>query len=197
MAIEKILIIACGALAHEILTMIEINGFNHMELKCLPAKLHNKPDKIPDALRNKITENKHLYQNIFVAYADCGTGGLIKKICDDENIKMIEAPHCYSFYAGQENFDEIAAEEIGSFYLTDYLVRNFDTLIMEGCGLNKYPEMRDLMFSNYKRLVYLAQIDNAELDKEAEAAANKLQLDYIKITTGYGELANFIENMDG
>ncbi len=194
MAIEKTLIIACGALAREILSMIEINGFNHMDLKCLPASLHNKPNKIPEALRNKITENKHLYQNIFVAYADCGTGGAIKKICDNENIKMIKAPHCYSFYAGQENFNKIAEQELGSFYLTDYLASNFDTLIMEGCGLNKYPEMRDLMFSNYKRLVYLSQINDAELDKKAEAAAKKLQLDYIKITTGYGELANFIDN---
>lgn len=190
----KILIIACGALAREILDLVRINGWDQIGITCLPAKLHNHPTQIPDRLREKIRDAKASgeFSKILIGYADCGTGGLIDKMIEEEGVERIGGPHCYSFFAGEARFDEIAEEELGTFYLTDYLVRAFDTLIMEGMGLNKYPEMRDLMFGNYKRLVYLAQVDDPELDRQAKAAAEKLGLSFERIKTGYGELADFM-----
>lgn len=195
----RVLVIACGALAREILDIIRLNGWEHIGLTCLPAKLHNHPEQIPGRLREKIREARASgqYAKILVGYADCGTGGLIDKLIDEEGVERIGGPHCYSFFAGEARFDEIAEQELGTFYLTDYLVRAFDTLIMEGMGLNKYPEMRDLMFGHYKRLVYLAQVDDPELDRQAEAAAEKLGLAYEKIKTGYGELADFMAEAAG
>ncbi|WP_259782976.1 DUF1638 domain-containing protein [Aestuariispira ectoiniformans] len=190
----RVLIIACGALAREILDIIRVNGWEHVGVTCLPAKLHNRPDQIPERLREKIRQarEKAEFSKILIGYADCGTGGLLDQVIAEEGVERIGGPHCYSFFAGSERFNEIAEQELGSFYLTDYLVRAFDTLIMEGMGLNKYPEMRDLMFGNYKRLVYLAQVDDPELDRQAEAAAEKLGLAYEKVKTGYGELADFM-----
>lgn len=190
----RVLVIACGALAREILDIIQMNGWEHVGITCLPAKLHNHPEQIPDRLREKIrhAKKKGDFSKILVGYADCGTGGLIDHVIEEEGVERIGGPHCYSFFAGSEKFDAIAEQELGSFYLTDYLVRAFDTLIMEGMGLNKYPEMRDLMFGNYKRLVYLAQVDDPELDRQAQAAADKLGLTYEKVKTGYGELAGFM-----
>lgn len=189
----KVLIIACGALAREVLDVIKINNFEHLAITCLPAILHNRPDEIPERLRTKIKKHKPDYKNIYVAYADCGAGGRIEKVCAEEGAIMMTGPHCYAFYTGQAEFTKLAEEEIGSFYLTDYLARHFDTLIMEGFGLNKYPEMRDMMFGNYTRLVYMTQIDDPALEVKAKAAAAKLKLNYVKIKTGYGELAQFIE----
>ncbi len=189
----KILIIACGALAREVLDVIKINGFTHLAITCLPAILHNRPTEIPERLRAKIRKNKSKYSKIYVAYADCGAGGRIEKVCAEEGAEMMTGPHCYAFYTGQEAFTKLAEEELGSFYLTDYLARQFDAVIMEGFGLNKHPEIRDMMFGNYTRLVYMAQVDDPELDRKAEAAAVKLKLNYTKIKTGYGELASFIE----
>jgi len=190
----KILIIACGALAREVLDIIKINNFNHLAITCLPAILHNRPDEIPERLREKIKKHKANYHNIYIAYADCGAGGRIEKVCAEEGVTMMAGPHCYAFYAGQDEFTKLAEEELGSFYLTDYLARHFDTLIMEGFGLNKYPEMRDMMFGNYTRLVYMTQADDPNLEIKAKAAAKKLKLNYTKIKTGYGELASFIKD---
>ena len=188
----KTLIIACGALAREILDIMRANDWPHLSITCLPANLHNRPDLIPDRLREKIAKFRDEYERIFIAYADCGTGGLIDKLAAEEGVTRIGGPHCYSFFTGQAAFDVMAEEELGTFYLTDYLVRQFDTLIMEGMGLNRHPELMGIMFGNYKRLVYLAQVEDPDLDRQAEAAAEKLGLRYEKRTTGYGELSDFI-----
>lgn len=188
----KTIIVACGALAREIIDLIEMNDWPHLSITCLPAKLHNEPQKIPDLLRQKIRSVRSDYDRIFVAYADCGTGGLIDRVIDEEGAQRIAGPHCYSFFAGEAAFEALAEREIGTFYLTDYLARHFETLILEGMGINKYPQMRDLLFANYTRLVYLAQTDNPALDANAEAAAKALGLRYERHKTGYGELADFV-----
>jgi hypothetical protein len=125
----KTLLIACGALAREMLALIEANGWTHLTLECLPAKLHNRPERIPDAVRGKIREKRAEYDSIVVAYADCGTGGLLDRVLEEEGVARIGGPHCYSFYAGADVFNALHDEEPGSFYLTDYLARHFDTLI--------------------------------------------------------------------
>lgn len=188
----SILIIACGALAREIVDLTRLNDWSNLAVTCLPAKLHNEPQKIPDLLRAKIRENKDRYGEIFVAYADCGTGGMIDRVVEQEGAQRIGGPHCYSFFAGEDTFNEIAEAEIGTFYLTDYLARHFETLILEGMGIRKYPPMRDMLFGNYTRLLYLAQTDNPELDSRAKDAAKALGLRYEKRRTGYGELADFM-----
>ncbi len=192
----KTLIIACGAIAKEIVEIINLNKLTHISLTCLPANLHNKPDQIPDRLRKKIRKHKDSYERILIGYADCGTGGLLDVVCHEEAVERIHGAHCYAFYQGQDAFTELAEEELGTFYLTDYLVRQFDALIMEGMGLNKYPEMRDLMFGNYKRVVYLAQTEDVFLRDEAQKAADKLNLELKIVKTGYGELADFIISGD-
>jgi len=189
----KTLLIACGALARETLALIEANRWGHLTLECLPAKLHNRPEKIPDAVRDKIAGARGRFEKIFVAYADCGTGGLLDKVLTEEGVERIGGPHCYSFYAGADAFDALHEEELGSFYLTDYLARHFETLIIKGMGLDRFPELMDAYFGNYRRLVYLAQTEDAALQEKAKAAAVRLGLDYEYRLTGYGELTEFIE----
>lgn len=187
------LVIACGALAREIVDLIRINGWDHLSVTCLPAKLHNEPAKIPELLRAKIREHKNAYDRILVAYADCGTGGLIDRVIEEEGAERIGGPHCYAFFAGQVQFEELADTELGTFYLTDYLARHFETLIVKGMGLDRYPQMRDMLFGNYTRLLYLAQTEDEKLDRMAEAAAERLGLRYERVYTGYGELADFMQ----
>lgn len=188
----SVLVIACGALAREILDIIRLNGWTHLAVTCLPANLHNRPNRIPDRLREKIRANRDQFESIAVAYADCGTGGLIKKVVEEEGATMMAGPHCYSFFAGEQVFNAVAEEEVGTFYLTDYLARHFETLIVKGMGLDRHPGMRDMMFGNYKRVVYFAQVEDPEVDRLAEAAAERLGLAYEKRVTGYGELATFM-----
>jgi hypothetical protein len=188
----NILIIACGALAREILDIIRLNDWQHVAVTCLPAKLHNTPQKIPDLLRAKIQEHRNDYQAIFVAYADCGTGGKLDDVVRQEGATRIPGPHCYSFFAGADTFDAISDAELGTFYLTDYLARHFETLILEGMGLRKYPQMRDMLFANYTRLMYLAQTEDPILEDKARQAAQALFLKFEMRRTGYGELADFM-----
>jgi hypothetical protein len=186
-------ILACGALAREILALIEAGGLEGVELACLPAKLHNQPQFIPERVRESIREAKARgIERVLVAYADCGTGGRLDKVLEEEGGERIQGPHCYAFYAGQTDFAALMEAEPASFFLTDYLARHFETLIIKGMGIDKHPELEEMMFGNYRRLVYLAQEDSPELRAKAEAAAERLGLEYEHRKTGYGELAGFV-----
>ncbi len=183
-----VLLIACGALAREIVDLIELNRWSHFDIACLPAIWHNTPDKIPAGVAAKIREAKGRYQRIFVLYGDCGTGGQLDKLLEEEGVERIEGPHCYAFFRGNAAFLAEAEREISAFYLTDYLARHFDKLIWQTYRLDR-PGMRDLMFGNYTKVVYLAQTEDPALAALAEAAAAKLGLAYEYRFTGYGDLA--------
>ncbi|MCF6304451.1 MAG: DUF1638 domain-containing protein [Rhodobacteraceae bacterium] len=183
----RVLILACGALAREIIALKDLNGWDHFVLQCLPADLHLTPDKIPDAVAAVVRQSKDRFAKIFVAYADCGTGGILQKRCDDLGVEMISGPHCYSFFDGNKAFEQRG--EITSFYLTDFLARQFDAFVWKPMGLDRHPELRDMYFGNYEKLVYLAQTNDPALDKKAEQAAVQLGLKYERRFTGYGDLA--------
>ncbi|MBT6533057.1 MAG: DUF1638 domain-containing protein [Marinovum sp.] len=182
----RILLVACGALAREILELIRLNHWQHMDLQCLPAILHNSPEKITPAVRDIVNAKRSDYETIFVVYADCGTGGLLKAACDELGVEMIEGPHCYSFFEGNEAFAK--KEEATAFYLTDFLARQFDAFVWKPLGLDHHPELRDMYFGNYEKLVYQAQTDDPELTRTARACADRLGLSFERRLTGYGEL---------
>ena len=183
----RVLVIGCGALAREILAVIEANGLAHVDLTCLPAILHNSPEKIVPAMEAAIAKHRAAYETIFVAYADCGTGGALAALCAREGIEMIEGPHCYSFFHGNEAF--AARGEVTSFYLTDFLTRQFEAFVIKPLGLDRYPDLTETYFGNYEKLVYLAQTDDPALDTQARAAADRLGLAFERRFTGYGDLA--------
>ncbi|MDU8926819.1 DUF1638 domain-containing protein [Alisedimentitalea sp. MJ-SS2] len=187
----RLLLIACGALAREILDLIKQNGWTHIDLQCLPAKLHLYPDQIVDAVENAVEKHRDNYDRIFIAYADCGTGGLLEAKCAELGVDMIAGPHCYSFFEGNDTF--AALGEVTAFYLTDFLVRQFDAFIWRPMGLDRHPELRDMMFGNYTKLVYQAQINDPALVDLARSHAERLGLDFEHRQTGYGDLAMVLE----
>ena len=191
----RILLIACGALAREILDLKRINGWDHMDLTCLPAKYHLFPDKITDAVREAVAQHRKAYDTIFVVYADCGTGGLLAAACNDLGVEMVAGPHCYSFFEGNERFTTHSESEITTFYLTDFLVRQFDAFVIRPMGLDRHPELRDMYFGNYEKLVYQAQTDDPALTRKAEAAANTLGLSFERRFTGYGDLETTLNRL--
>ncbi len=191
-AAPRTLLIACGALAREVIDLIQINGWSHINVTCLPASWHNRPEKIPEGVRGKIREARGAYDNIFVLYGDCGSGGLLDRVLEEEGVERIEGPHCYAFYSGVETFLADAERDPTCFYLTDYLARHFDRLIIEGLGLDRHPELQPLYFGNYTTLVYLAQTEDPTLQAKARQAAERLGLAYREVQTGYGELGDFV-----
>lgn len=194
----RILLLACGALAHEILALKRLNGWQHLDLHCLPAILHNSPEQIPDRVEAAVEKHRGAYDEIFVVYADCGTGGLLDRVCQEEGVERIAGPHCYSFFDGNARFATRAeAGEITAFYLTDFLARQFDTLIWKGLGIDRHPELLEMMFGNYRKLVYLAQTEDEGLKRKAEAAAARLGLAYEYRPTGMGDLGPFIARSAG
>ena len=190
----RVLVIACGALAREILALKAANRWDHIDLTCLPAKLHLYPEKISDAVREAVAEHRDAYAQILIAYADCGTGGGLEATCKDLGVEMIAGPHCYAFFDGNEAFAARAETEITAFYLTDFLVRQFDAFVWRPMGFDRYPELIQTMFGNYDRLIYLAQTDDAALDAKAEDAARRLGLRYERRATGYGDLASALRD---
>ena len=183
------LLIACGALAREVLALQARNGWDMFRLACLPAELHNHPRKIPDAVRARIRRARQDgYERIFLLYGDCGTGGLLDKVLAEEGVKRIDGPHCYSFFSGNETFAERALDDCTSFFLTDFLARHFDALVWKGLKLDRHPELLPLYFGNYERIVYLAQTEAPALQQQAQEIAARLNLAYELRRVGYGDL---------
>ena len=191
-ATDRTLLLACGALAREILAIRDQAGLHHIDLACLPAKLHNRPEWIPDAVEAAVKKHREVYDDIYVVYADCGTGGRLKARCKDLGVEMMTGPHCYAFFDGQDTFAKNAEDEMTAFYLTDFIARQFDALIWRGLKLDKHPELRDMFFGNYTKVIYMAQVENPVLVEKAKAAAEKLGLEFEMRITGYGELTNFV-----
>ncbi len=183
----KVLLLACGALAHEIVALKRANGWDHLDLQCLPAILHNAPERIPAAVEAAVTAHRDGYDRVFVVYADCGTGGQLQALCARLGVEMVEGPHCYSFFEGNAAF--AARDEMTAFYLTDFLARQFDAFVWRPLGLDRHPELRDLYFGNYEKLVYQAQTDDPALTAKAEECARRLGLAFERRFTGYGDLA--------
>ena len=175
----SVLVIACGAIARELVRIREMNGWDHIEFQCLPAKLHNTPEKIPAAVCDRIEREKEKFEKIFVAYADCGTGGMLDKALAGTGVERIPGAHCYEFFAGSEVFHSLAGQEPGSFYLTDFLVQQFDRLVIRGLGLDRQPQLMPLYFGNYRRVVYLAQTKSDSLQAMAKSHAERLGLQYL------------------
>lgn len=191
----RILLIACGALAREILDLKEANGWSHLDLTCLPAKLHLYTEKITQEVRAAVIKHRDAYDDIFVVYADCGTGGLLAAECEKLGVQMVAGPHCYSFFEGNDRFATISEDEFTAFYLTDFLVRQFDAFIMKPMGLDRHPELRDMYFGNYKKLVYQAQTDDPALTAKAQACAETLGLAFERRFTGYGDLEKTLRTL--
>lgn len=189
----SVLLIACGALAREIIQLIELNNWQHLDVACLPAKLHNTPEQIPEAVREKIRTNRDKYNRIYVLYADCGTGGLLDKVLEEEgDVERIPGPHCYSFFAGNDVFEARAEDDMRAFFLTDYLCRHFDKLVWEGFGLDRHPDMPAFVFGNYEKVVFLAQTKDEALERQAAEIAHRLGLAYEYRFTGMGDLASYM-----
>ncbi|HZG30151.1 MAG TPA: DUF1638 domain-containing protein [Ensifer sp.] len=190
----KVRVIACGALAREILAVCEANRLEHVDLTCLPAIWHVYPERIAPALREKIAEARaEGIEHIFVGYAECGTRGEIDRICEEEGIERIAGPHCYAFYTGVDKFLAECSEEITAFYLTDLIARQFEAFVIEPLKLDKHPELIQMVFGNYEKIVYLAQTEDETLQAKAQWAADFLGLAYEYRFTGYGDLTPAIE----
>lgn len=192
----RVLLLACGALAHEVLAVTRAGGWQHLDLQCLPAKLHLWPDRITEEVVRTVVARKADYAAIYVLYADCGTGGQLQAACDRLGVDLIPGPHCYSFFEGNDAF-AAHEDEITAFYLTDFLVRQFDAFVWKPMGFDRHPELIPMMFGNYTKLVYQAQTDDPALDARAQDCAARLGLAYERRFTGYGDLAPFIARAAG
>lgn len=184
---RPVLVIGCGALAREIAAVSERNRLA-IDVTFLPARYHNTPDRIPSAVERRIVANRHRYDHIFVAYGDCGTGGELDRVLARHDIERLAGAHCYEFFAGGTRFQAMHDSEPTTFYLTDFLVRHFDRLVWRGLGLDRWPHLLADYFGNYTRVVYLAQLDDPDLTRQAAEAAARLGLEFEREAVGYGDL---------
>ncbi len=189
---RRTLLICCGAIANEIVALVGENGWDHMQVQCLPAHLHNRPEEIPEAVRSTIRTARDSYDEIYVLYGDCGTGGRLDAVLREEDVERIFGNHCYEVFVGTEELAQLMAAEPGTFFVTDFLARHFDRLVIKGLGLDRYPELRDRYFGKYRNLAYLAQSHDPEIEALARRAAERLGLVFEMRFTGYGGYERFL-----
>ena len=182
------LVLACGAIAREVLAVVRLNEWRNVTVRCLPAKLHSRPERIASAVDAKLREAGGRYERVFVAYADCGTGGELDAVLERHGVERLPGAHCYGFLTGTVAWEELHDAEPATFYLTDFLARHFDAIVIRGLGLDRHPQLLPQYFGNYRRLLYLAQTDDDDLRTRAQAAATRLGLAYEERRTGYGDL---------
>ena len=192
---DKILVIACGALAKEITELIRMNNWTHLQLRYLPAKLHNEPHNITQNIRKNLINAQSKFSQIFIGYADCGTGGKIDNLLEEFGVQRLPGAHCYEFFSSNQTFSKMLEEEPGSFFLTDFLVKSFEKLIWQGLKINNHPELLNIYFRHYKRLVYLAQTESQSLQTQAQEIAQRLGLNYLYRFTGYGALTPALSDL--
>jgi hypothetical protein len=189
------LIIACGALANEIMALKRANQWADVEVQCLPPELHNRPERIVPAIREQLLAKRSAYETVFIAYADCGTGGMLDALLKGTGIERLPGAHCYEFFAGGAVFAALHEAEPGTFYLTDFLLRHFDRLVTRGLGLDQHPELAGEYFRNYRKLVYLAQNPAPDAEQQARDIARDMGLEFEFRMTGYGELGTRLTNL--
>lgn len=186
----KVRVIACGMIAREVLALNAQMGRDHIDLKCVDANFHHHPERIAPAVERAILQARQEgFDNIFIGYADCGTGGALDRVCRDHGVERIEGPHCFSFYIGNSAFEAEGDAMMTTFFITDFLARHFEAFLIRPLGLDRFPELRDTYFGHYERALYLAQTDDPELEQKAEEAAKRLGLPYQRRLTGYGDLS--------
>ena len=197
---NRVLVVACGAIAREVLAVIDLNGWTHVTLQCLPGKLHNTPREIAGKVDAKLQEAEAsgAYDAMFVAYGDCGTAGALDDVLAAHGVERLPGDHCYGFLAGVDQFAAMHENNPYTFYLTDFLCRHFDRLVVQGLKIDAHPELLPMYFGNYRRLVYLSQIDDRSLVEQAKAAAAFLGLEFEHRRSGYGDLQPTLERfVDG
>ena len=185
---RPVLVIACGALAREITQLKRSQGWDHLHLQCIDARLHMRPALIPERVREQIRKHKDEYDQMFVAYADCGTGGELDRVLEEEGVERLPGAHCYQFFAGADRFAKLSDAEPGTFYLTDFLARHFERMVIQPLKLDEHPELYDAYFGNYRRLVFLSQTTDEGLLQAAKDAAKRLTLEFEHVHCGYGGL---------
>lgn len=206
-AAGRTLLIACGALAKEVMLLKRQLGLEKLDLHCLPAGWHNTPQYIPDGVRARIRQAlAEGYRQVLVGYGDCGTGGLLDAVLEEErtaareagremHIERLPGPHCYAFFSGVEAFMQRLEEDARAYFLTDYLVRHFDSLVWRGMMLDEHPELLADYFGGYEKLVHLAQSDDPALKKKAEEAAARLGLAFEHRIVGFGDLEEALRRL--
>ena len=194
----RLLVLACGALAAEITYFVKANGWDHVTLACLPARLHNTPDRIVPELENRLRTVAGDYDRVLIGYADCGTGGHLDSLVERwPNVERLPGAHCYEFFATSPRFARLHEEELGTLYLTDFLARHFDRLVWVPLGLDRHPQLRDAYFGNYRRVMFLSQFENPTTENRAREAAHRLGLEFHHRRVGLGDLATGLGNFAG
>ncbi|MBS0580876.1 MAG: DUF1638 domain-containing protein [Proteobacteria bacterium] len=192
---SRTLLIACGALAREVAALTRANGWTSFDVRCLPAELHNRPEKIAPAVRAEIQAQRGRYARMFVVYGECGTGGVLDAVLREEGVERLPGAHCYEFYATAPVFAQLAEAELGTFYLTDFLLRHFERLVVKALGIDRHPELKQEYFRHYRRLVYLAQVQSAEAIERARAVADWFGFEFEYRFTGYGDLGTRLQQL--
>ncbi|HKV86648.1 MAG TPA: DUF1638 domain-containing protein [Candidatus Dormibacteraeota bacterium] len=184
---KKTALVMCGALGREVKEIVDRRGWN-VDLYGVSALLHLYPSRIVDELREKLHALRPNYETLVVVYGDCGTTGKLEPLLEEVGAVRLRGPHCYEMFAGEELFARVAEERPGTFFLTDWLVRNFDRAVMRGLGLDAHPELKSMLFGNYQGVLYLRQAPNARLAERAERIAEYLGLPLEIVDVGLGEL---------
>ena len=184
--------VVCGALGREVKEIVERRQWD-ADIYGVSALLHLYPSRIVDELREKLHRLRPDYEKLVVVYGDCGMGGKLDALLEEVGAVRVPGPHCYEMYAGAERFAQIADQRPATFFLTDWLVRNFDRAVVRGLGLDRHPDLKDMLFGNYESVLFLRQVPNPKLIEKAESIAAYLELPLDVEDVGLGELEERLE----
>jgi hypothetical protein len=185
-------VIACGALATDIGEIVARREWP-IDVHPLPPLLHNHPERIAPEVERTLGEVSERYEQVAIAYADCGTYGALDEVCERYGISRLPGSDCYGVYAGAEQYRELLEQEPGTYLLTDFLAASFHRSVMVELGLDRYPHLRDDYFRHYTRVVWLTQRRTPVLQRAAEDAAASIGLPLEVVDVGIRGLETALE----
>jgi Protein of unknown function (DUF1638) len=187
-------LVACGALAQPAAEIVERRGWP-VAVHPLPPLLHNQPHLIAGEVGRLATELAASYDEVAIAYADCGTYGALDEVCAELGLRRLPGLHCYDLFAGESRLASFLDDQPGTYLFTDFLVRSFDRTVAQELGLDRYPELAEDYFRHYTRVVWLAQEPTPDLRDRAEVAAARMGLPLTVVETGHGRLEAALEGL--
>ena len=167
-------LVACGALIAEVGRLVEARGWR-ADLYGIPATYHMRPSRIVSAVDEQLERIRGRYDKVIVVYGDCGTAGALDDVLRRHGAQRPSGSHCYEIFCGCV-FGSLLERDPTSYFLTDYLVRAWEDVVVREMGLDCEPSLKETVFGGFTSLTYLRQSSDPDLLARAQSIADELGL---------------------
>ncbi len=186
-------LVVCGALAADVRRILAQRGWQ-ADLYGVPATYHMRPASIVAAVDEHLERIRNRYKKVIVVYGDCGTAGELDRVLERHRAERLAGEHCYEVFCGPR-FSALTKRSPATYFLTDFLVRSWEEVVVREMGLGRAPSLKAKLFAGFTSVTFLRQDPDLGLLKKAEGIAAYLGLPLEVEEVGTSELESQLERL--